>query len=98
MEDGATLRTHLQRMAYSSGKVDSRLEAHPPPRAVMVLWETFLLLAATRRSGMSAHPLTMNDIEAYCRMANIQLTPWELETLIALDAVAMTAAVKNRKS
>jgi len=47
---------------------------------------------------MSPHPLTMVDIEAYCRMANIQLSNWELETLIALDAVAMAAAAKNRKS
>jgi hypothetical protein len=98
MEDGATLRTHLQRMAYSSGKVDARLEAPLPPRAVEAVWETFLLLASTRRSGMSAHPLTMVDIEAYCRMSNIQLSGWELETLIALDAVAMAAASKNRKS
>ena len=98
MEDGATLRTHLQRMAYSSGKVDPRLEAQPPPRAVRGLWETFLILAASRRSGMSAHPLTMVDIEAYCRMTNIRFSNWELETLIALDAVAMAAAAKNRKA
>lgn len=97
MDDGATLRTHLQRMAYSSGKVDSRLEAEPPPRAVTAVWETFLFLAASRRTGMSAHPLTMVDIEAYCRMASIKLSPWELETIIALDAVAMAAAAKTRK-
>ncbi|MGA1296975.1 MAG: phage tail assembly chaperone [Burkholderiaceae bacterium] len=98
MEDGATLRTHLQRLAYSSGKVDARLEAPPPARAVRGLWDAFLMLSASRRSGMSPHPLTMVDIEAYCRMANIQLSNWELETLIALDAVAMAAAAKNRKS
>lgn len=97
MEDGATLRTHLQRMAYSAGKVDPRLEARPPPSAVMAVWETFLLLASTRRTGMSAQPLTMVDIEAYCRMANIRLSPWEFETIIALDAVAMAAAAKTRK-
>lgn len=97
MEDGATLRTHLQRMAYSSGKVDPRLEAEPLPAAVLALWEAFLILASTRRAGMSAHPLTMVDIEAWCRMSNIRFTPWELETLIALDSVAMSAAAKNRK-
>lgn len=97
MEDGATLRTHLQRLAYSSGKVDERLEARPPPAAVMALWETFLTLSSSRRTAMAAHPLTMVDIEAYCRMAGIELSNWELETLIALDAVAMAAAAKNRK-
>lgn len=98
MDDGATLRTHLQRMAYSTGKVDARLDLPPPPRAARALWETFLLLASTRRSGMSAHALTMVDIEAWCRLTGVTLSDWELETLICLDAVAMASAAKNRKT
>jgi hypothetical protein len=46
---------------------------------------------------MTAHPFTMVDIEAYCRMTGVRLTEWELETLIALDTVALNAAAKNRK-
>lgn len=97
MEDGATLRTHLQRLAYSTQRIDPRLDAPPIAESVRGLWEMFLQLSATRRSGMTAHPFTMVDIEAYCRMTGVRLTEWELETLIALDTVALNAAAKNRK-
>jgi len=96
--DGATLRQHLQRMAYASKKVDERLEAKPIYRAVAGLWDFFLALSATRRASMAAHALTMTDIEAYARLTGITLTDWELDVLIALDGVALKAAAKERKS
>lgn len=55
------------------------------------IWEVFLRLAACRRSGFGPSPLCLADVEAFCRLAGITLTPWELETLLTIDAAALAA-------
>lgn len=93
-KDGSTLRQHLQAAAAMSGVADPLLEVPRVPVAARALWATFLTLSAVRRSGMGPHPLTLTDIEAWCRLADVRLTPWELDTLIALDAASLRAAAE----
>jgi hypothetical protein len=86
------LREHLQAMA-AHGRVDPLLEPVPIPPEVRPLWDVFVTLAACRRSGgMGASALCLADIDAWCRLVGATLTPWELETLIAVDAAALAAA------
>jgi hypothetical protein len=94
--DGATLRTHLQRLARNTGRVDERLLVEVP-RPVEQLWDLFMSWAVQRRSGMSLHPLTFTDIEAWCRLYGVRLTPWELDTLLELDAATLRIAAENQR-
>lgn len=94
--DGATLRTHLQRLAQNTGRVDERLLIEVP-RSVEQLWEVFMSWALQRRSGMSLHSLTFTDIDAWCRLYGVCLTPWELDTLLELDAVTVRVAGENQR-
>ena len=62
--DGASLRTHLQRLYRATGRLDPRLIAAPIPDAGRPIWELFVTLSAMRRTGMGLNPLAMTDIEA----------------------------------
>lgn len=74
------------------GQPDPRLEPVAIPPCVAALWETFQVLAACRRSGMAAQPLCLADLEAWCRLNRVQLSSWEIETLIVVDSAALAAA------
>ena len=54
-------------------------------------------LAASRRTGMGMSPLTLTDIDAWQRLNDVRLTPWELDTLIDLDAASMAAIAKQKE-
>jgi hypothetical protein len=96
--DGATLRQHLQRLYQSTGRVDERLMQVRIPPAAQALWDAFLQLCASRRAGGMGgmHPITWIDIAAWCGLQRVQLTPWELDTLIELDAAALAVAAAHR--
>ena len=66
------------------------------PRAASALWDAFLQLSASRRTGMGAHALALIDVEAWCRLNGVRLTPWELDVLIQLDAAQLAAIAKQR--
>ena len=95
--DGATLRTHLQRAYQNTGRADPLLDAEGVPTEMRPLWEAYLTLSATRRTGMGLSPLALVDIEAWQRMTGIRFTPWELETLIQLDAACLAVVAKQQK-
>jgi hypothetical protein len=92
--DGATLRDHLQRMAANTGRVDDRLLIGELPREAAAVWDTYASLSAARRSSMGPHALTLTDIEAWCRLFHVELTPWELDTVLRLDAASLQAAAR----
>lgn len=93
--DGATLRVHLQRLAKSTGRVDERLLT-TVPRGGEALWDAWHQMAESRRSGIGAHALTLTDIQAWCWLSRVRLTPWETDTLIDMDAAALDALARNR--
>jgi hypothetical protein len=79
------------------GQVDDRLTPPPIPTEVRGLYEVFYTLSAARRSGFGACALTFTDIESWSRLSGVDLTPWELETLIAMDAAALSVAASSTK-
>lgn len=96
--DGATLREHLQ-SAAAQGQVDELLVAEPLPAAARPLWRVFMSIAGQRRSGgMGPSSLTFTDVEAYQRLYGVQFTPWELDTLFAIDAASLGAWMKQKGS
>lgn len=62
------------------------------------MWEAFCSLSVGRRSGWGASPLTFVDIEAWCRLQGVRLTPWELDTLLALDAKTLQLAAAHQRA
>ena len=91
----ATLREHLQQVAAAGGPVDERLTPVPIPSALAPLWMAFLQLATARGGGMGAQPIAVSDVDAWCRLSGARLTPWELDTLLLLDATALAAAARK---
>lgn len=90
--DGATLRVHLQRLAASTGKVDPLLDVPAVPTCAAALWHLWCSLNQTRPSGMGPSPISHQEIAAACHLHGVQLSTWEVDTLIQLDGVALRHA------
>lgn len=93
--DGATLRTHLERLRASTGRVDPQLLAVsvPLPTPVAPLWGAFLALRATAPSEAG---ITFGEMEGWERRHGVRLTPWEADTLLAMDRAALDAQAAAR--
>jgi hypothetical protein len=97
--DGASLRTHLQRLAANTGRVDERLDTPGVPPCAGALWGLWAGLTQTRQSGMGPSPITHQEIAAACGLYGVQLNPWEVETVLQLDGVVMRhAAAQSAKT
>ena len=96
-KDGVTVREHLQRLFVNTGKVDALLVDLPVPPPVAALWDAFCSLQRSRRSGMSHQPLAPVDVQAWCALNRVRLTPWEYETLIVLDGVCLRAWAEQQE-
>lgn len=76
--------------------MDPLLEVDPLPSCVKSLWETFVELSHTRVTGMAANAIAPTEIEAWCRMSGVELSPWEFSTLLAIDAAILRTWAKQR--
>lgn len=90
--DGATLRTHLQRLARN-GKHDPRLNVQWP-RIGREIWGVFTQLGRPpSMSGLAR--ITQAEIQAWQQNQRVRLTPWELELITVFDGIAIDAANKQ---
>lgn len=85
--DGATLRTHLQRLARNTGKNDPRLIVSWPAVG-RPLWNAFRRLSRPASMG-GALPITCQELDSYQRLYGVRFTPWELDVLASFDEVAL---------
>lgn len=95
--DGATLREHLTRLWRSTRRVDPKLAAarEPLPAAVAYLWGWFRDLAD---GSAPDTPISALEVEAWQRMTGVRLTPWEFDTLRAMDRIKHGAIVAQRRN
>lgn len=94
--DGKTLREHLFAVWKATRRRPPELDLPPLPAAGVAVWEWFKALDAARGSnGWGPNPISWADLVAWQQLAGVQLTPWEAETLRALDRERMTQL--NRK-
>lgn len=57
------------------------------------LWRQFTSLHRARTSnGWGPNPITWSELDAYCRLTGVQLDPWEVEAIRALDEAFLDAA------
>jgi hypothetical protein len=87
-QSGTTYRQHLQTVERQTGKRPSDLDGPEFPYAMSHLWSAFLDLSATRQSGMNGPmAITYNEIQCYCNLTGIDLTPLDVKIIKRLDAV-----------
>lgn len=86
--DGATLRAHLQAAHAAGAPLDARLASTPPP-AARALWHAFVELAGARPAGMGVSAIPFGELEAWQRLHGVRFTPWEVETIVAMDHAAL---------
>ena len=60
------------------------------PESIRGLWDVFLELHMARTPGaMGMGPLTYHDLDAYQRVTSLELTPWEVQTILCVDRAAL---------
>lgn len=94
--DGSPLRQHLQAAAAAGARPDPRL-ASRPPAAAAALWDAYAALHATRPSGMGPSAITASELLAWQQLHGVRLTPWEAETLQAMDRAALEVTAQQLK-
>ena len=71
----------------------------PLPSGCQLLWDAFLQLHHARGgAGLGPSPISPHDLLAYQQLHDVQFTPWEIDTLQALDRTALAAAARDTKT
>lgn len=96
MPGGLTQRDHLQAYARSSGKVPPELIVPPIPGGLHAIWDFFLQLHHMRGGGMGPSAIKASDLLAFQQLHGVELNPWELDCIHALDQVALKAASEQK--
>jgi len=97
--DGRPLRDHLLAAQRNGNYTHPLLVAEPLPHGGELLWQALTELSAARPQGMSsAGAVPFSEIEAWQRLNGVRFTPWELETLLAMDTVLRSQADAQRES
>ena len=94
-KDGSSKRSHLESLARQTGIMQDELvpvDVHP---CVMHIWEWFTKLSHKRTVGMSAGPIASLEIEAWCRLHDVVMSPFEVRAIEALDLVYLQASAKE---
>lgn len=88
--DGTPLRAHLMAELRATGQPDPLLTARVPAHG-QALWYAYCEMAAARPAGLGVSGVASAEIEAWQRLASVRLTPWEVDTLRAIDQAALGA-------
>ena len=88
--DGCTLREHLLAAVQAGAPPDPALSAPPVPRGCGPLLTAFAALSAVRPQGLNGGgAIAPTEVQAWCNLHRVRLTPWELDTLTAMDHAAL---------
>jgi hypothetical protein len=66
---------------------EEELRGPPFPSELAYLWKIFGRLSNRRSMGFAASPIGWADIDAFCRLSQTKLQPWEIEIIEDLDAL-----------
>ncbi len=97
-KQGATQREHLTKLkelmlknGRGAAEVNAKFKELEPvefDRCFSVAVSSFLDLSRSRGTGSMGNPLAISflELEAYCRLTNLELLPIELEAIRVMDA------------
>lgn len=89
--DGATVSDHMAVVNSYPGKASAAAAEAPPfPEPLKYLWGAYQELAAARQSGMGLSPIGFGDIDAYARLCDMRLEPWEVRVIRRVDVAFIT--------
>jgi nitric oxide synthase oxygenase domain/subunit len=92
--DGASLRTHLQRLAKNTGEVDPLLKIEWP-KVGRPIWNAFRRLGrAPSMSGLG--DITAQEILAHQQLYGVRFSAWELDVIHMFDALVQEHASKQQ--
>lgn len=90
--DGKPLRNHLLAAAAAGATADPRL-TEQPPAGCAPLWGAFVDLVGARLQGMGGAGLVPpSEVQAWQAGRNVRLSPWDLDTLAAMDRATLLLA------
>lgn len=78
-------------------ELEADLECPPFPMAMLYLWSVFARLHARRGSnGFGLNPIGWAEIDAYQRLAQSRLAPWEVRIIEDLDDLFLQSQRKAK--
>lgn len=83
--DGKTLREHLQAVEQSTGRRTPELDVPELAAECRGVWSLFIELHARRAEGFGPAIIDEARLFHWQRLHGIQLNPWEIEAIFALD-------------
>lgn len=96
-EGGCSLRAQLQQVQASTGQAPAELCTPPCPVSLAPLFQSFVEMASARSSGFGApQPIGWADMQAWSRMTQTPVTPFEARVLRLLDAAWVRAWVDGQ--
>jgi hypothetical protein len=85
-DDGVTLRDRLLQVYNSTGQYDSRLDLPTIPVELEYIMGWFWdIRNAVGGNGFGTNPISFSEIMSWCKLNDIQLTPWEVSVIRKLD-------------
>lgn len=95
---GVSRRDELKQIEKQKGESVPELECIEMPDCVDYLWEWFLELNMSRSSnGFGANPISYLEIQAWNELKIKHISPWEVKTIKAMDAVFLEFQGENSK-
>lgn len=96
--DGSTLREHLLAAMAQGAAPDARLSATVPAGG-QALWDAFCSMSSGRQAGLGgAGPIPPSEVLAWQQLQGVRFTPWELDTLRAMDDAALGVLADQRRA
>lgn len=98
LPDGHTEREHLLAMERATGIPAPELHLPVLPAGCKQLWDTFIELHNARGgTGMGGPlPIGWRDLQGWQDVRRVRLTPWEVDTLMAMDSVAVKTLSESK--
>lgn len=85
-------------MERATGEVVPDLHPEPLRPCCKALWDTFIELHNARGGGMGPAPISWRDLRDWQEIRGVSLTPWEVDTLMAMDLEAMKVLNEKKKA
>jgi hypothetical protein len=84
--DGNLVRDHVKHAAHAgSESAQAQLDAATVPAACEHIWGWYWELRASTPEGFSRSPVSFQEIDAWIRCMNLEIRPWEIRALRAMD-------------
>lgn len=84
-------------MQRQTGITPEQLVLVELPDCIAHVWRWFCRLSPKRNVGMATGPLASVEIEAWARLHQIEMTPFEVSALEALDSAFLQEQWKEKK-